>query len=121
MDLKFVYKQLLDGHKAYKTTLSLTQCQRERLIGLILASVIFLATFNYRVSGTCLPTRAFHARLAREAGITLKANQIVLTARRRFFSDSSLQCLQQKAITIDVFAKKNQLACGEYLKSIKKN
>ena len=29
-----MYKQLLDGHKACKTTLSLTRCQRERLIGL---------------------------------------------------------------------------------------
>ena len=26
---------------------------------------ILLATFNYRVRGTCVPTRAFHARLAR--------------------------------------------------------
>ena len=34
VDLDFVYKQLLDGHKACKTTLSLTQYQRERLIGL---------------------------------------------------------------------------------------
>ena len=32
-DLDFVYKQLLDEHKACKTTLSLTQYQRERLIG----------------------------------------------------------------------------------------
>ena len=29
VDLDFVYKQLLDGHKACKTTFSLTQCQRE--------------------------------------------------------------------------------------------
>ena len=28
-----MYKQLLDGHKACKTTLSLTQYQREELIG----------------------------------------------------------------------------------------
>ena len=34
MDLDFVYKQLLDEHKACKTTLSFTQYQRERLIGL---------------------------------------------------------------------------------------
>ena len=26
---------------------------------------IFLATFRYRVRGTCVPARAFHARLAR--------------------------------------------------------
>ena len=32
--LDFVYKQLLDGHKVCKTTLSFTQHQRERLIGL---------------------------------------------------------------------------------------
>ena len=31
----------------------------------ILASVSLLATFNFRVRGTCVPTRAFHARLAR--------------------------------------------------------
>ena len=34
VDLDFVYKQLLDGHKACKITLSLTQYQRERFIGL---------------------------------------------------------------------------------------
>ena len=34
MDLDFVYKQLLDGYKACKTILSLTQYQKERLIGL---------------------------------------------------------------------------------------
>ena len=34
VDLDFVYKQLLDGHKACKTTLFLTQYQIERLIGL---------------------------------------------------------------------------------------
>ena len=34
VDLDFVYKQLLDGHKTCRTTLSLTQHQRERLIGL---------------------------------------------------------------------------------------
>ena len=34
VDSDFVYKQLLDGHKPCKTTLSFTQYQRERLIGL---------------------------------------------------------------------------------------
>ena len=34
VDLDFVYKQLLDRHKPCNTTLSLTQYQRERLIGL---------------------------------------------------------------------------------------
>ena len=34
MDLDFVYKQVLDDHKACKTTSSLTQYQRKRLIGL---------------------------------------------------------------------------------------
>ena len=42
--LDFVYKQLLDGHKACKTTLSLTQYQRERLIGL--ASILYLSLQN---------------------------------------------------------------------------
>ena len=40
VDLDFVCKQLLDVCKACKTTLSLTQCQRERLIGL--ASILYL-------------------------------------------------------------------------------
>ena len=34
MDLDFVYKQLLDGHKACKTASSLTQYRREKLKGL---------------------------------------------------------------------------------------
>ena len=34
VDIDFVYKQLLDGHKACKTTLSFTLYQRERLKGL---------------------------------------------------------------------------------------
>ena len=41
VDLDFVYKQLLDGHKACKTTLSLTQYQRKRLIGL--TSILYLS------------------------------------------------------------------------------
>ena len=44
MDLDFLYKQLLDGHKACKTTLSLTQYQREKLIGL--ASILYLSLQN---------------------------------------------------------------------------
>ena len=36
--------QLLDGHKACKTTLSLTQYQRERLIGV--ASILYLRLKN---------------------------------------------------------------------------
>ena len=39
VDLDFVYKQLLDGHKACKTTL-LTNYQRARLIGL--TSILYL-------------------------------------------------------------------------------
>ena len=31
MDLDFVYKQLLDGHKACKTTLSLTQYHKKKI------------------------------------------------------------------------------------------
>ena len=44
MDFDFVYKQLLDGHKACKTILSLTQYQRERLIGL--TSILYLSLQN---------------------------------------------------------------------------
>ena len=44
MDLDFVYKQLLDGHKACKTTLSLKSYQRERLIGL--TSILYLSLQN---------------------------------------------------------------------------
>ena len=43
--LDFVYKQLLDGHKPCNTTLSLTQYQRERLIGL--TSILYLSLQNY--------------------------------------------------------------------------
>ena len=41
VDLDFVHKQLLDGHKACKTTLSMTQYQRKRLIGL--PSILYLS------------------------------------------------------------------------------
>ena len=44
VDLDFVYKQLLDGHKACKTVLFLTQYQRERLIGL--TSILYLCLQN---------------------------------------------------------------------------
>ena len=44
MDLDFVYKQLLDGHEACNTTLSFTQYQRERLIGL--TSILYLSLQN---------------------------------------------------------------------------
>ena len=40
VDSDFVYKQLLDGHKPCNATLSLTQYQRERLIGL--KSILYL-------------------------------------------------------------------------------
>ena len=88
---------------------------------------ILLATFNYRVGGTYVPTRAFYARITCKAGITLNANYIVLTARQGVFSDYSLQCLQKKAI-IHVFAKKltrlrgifnNYKAIKNYYKVIK--
>ena len=45
VDLDFVYKQLFDGHKPCNTTLSLTQYQRERLIGL--TSISNLSLQNY--------------------------------------------------------------------------
>ena len=45
VDLDLVYKQLLDGCKACKTTFIFdTQCQRERLIGL--ASILYLSCQN---------------------------------------------------------------------------
>ena len=44
VDLDFVYKQLLDGHKACKATLSLTLYQRERLIGLV--SILYFSLQN---------------------------------------------------------------------------
>ena len=44
VDLDFVCKQVLDGHKACKTTLSLTQYQRERVIGL--TSILYLSLQN---------------------------------------------------------------------------
>ena len=44
VDLDFMYKQLLDGHKACQTTLSFTQYQRERLIGL--TSILYLSLQN---------------------------------------------------------------------------
>ena len=45
VDSDFVYKQLLDGHKPCNTTLSLTQYQRERFIGL--TSILYLSLQNY--------------------------------------------------------------------------
>ena len=44
IDLDFVYKQLLHGHKACKTTLSFTQYQRERLIDP--TSILYLSLQN---------------------------------------------------------------------------
>ena len=45
VDLDLMYKQLLDGHKPCKTTLSFTQYQTERLISL--ASILYLSLKNY--------------------------------------------------------------------------
>ena len=44
VDLDFVHKQLLNRHKAFKTTLFLTQYQRERLIGI--TSILYLSLQN---------------------------------------------------------------------------
>ena len=44
VDLDFMYKQLLDGHKPCNTTLCLTQYQRERLISL--TSILYLSAQN---------------------------------------------------------------------------
>ena len=57
VDLDFVYKQLLDGCKACKTTSSLTQCQRERLIGF--ASILYLNCQNCSTV-TMIKTRTCH-------------------------------------------------------------
>ena len=45
VDLDFMYKHLLDGHKLCNTTLSLTQYQRERFISL--TSILYLSLQNY--------------------------------------------------------------------------
>ena len=45
VDLDFVYKQLLDGHKPCNTTLSSTQHHRKRLIGL--TSILYLSLQNH--------------------------------------------------------------------------
>ena len=45
VDLDSMYEQLLDGHKPCNITLSLTQYQRERLIGL--TSILYLSLQNY--------------------------------------------------------------------------
>ena len=45
MDSDFVYKQLLDRHKPCNTTLSLTQYQKERLIGF--TRILYLSLQNY--------------------------------------------------------------------------
>ena len=44
VNLDFVYKQLFDRHKACKATLSFTQYQRERLVGL--TSILYLSLQN---------------------------------------------------------------------------
>ena len=44
VDLDFVYKQSLDGHKPCNTTISLTQYRKERLIGL--TSILYLSLQN---------------------------------------------------------------------------
>ena len=40
VDLDFMYKQLLDGHKPCNTTLALTQYRRERLVDL--TSILYM-------------------------------------------------------------------------------
>ena len=44
VDLDFAYKQLLDGCKACKIALCLTQCQRQKVIGV--ASILYLTCQN---------------------------------------------------------------------------
>ena len=45
MDLDFVYKQLLDGHKACKTTLPFTKYQREILMSL--TGILYFSWLKY--------------------------------------------------------------------------
>ena len=56
--LDFMYKQLLDGHKTYKATLSFTQYRRKRLIGPYLSlqncsTVTMAKTSIYDVNTKC--------------------------------------------------------------------
>ena len=64
VDLDFMYKQLLDGHKACKTTLSLTQYQRERLIGL--TSILYLRLQNWSTV-MMVKTSTYHVNTKRAA------------------------------------------------------
>ena len=57
VDLDFVHKQLLDGCKACKITLPLTQCQRERVTGL--ASILYLSCQNCSTV-TMIKTSTWH-------------------------------------------------------------
>ena len=57
VDLGFVCQQLVEGCKACKTTLYLTQCQRERVIGL--ASILCLSCQNCNTV-TIVKTSTWH-------------------------------------------------------------
>ena len=57
VDLSFVCQQLIEGFKACKTTLSLTQCQKERLTSL--ASISYLSCQNCNTV-TMMKTSTWH-------------------------------------------------------------
>ena len=57
VDLSFVCQQLFEGCKACKTTLSLTQCQRERVTGL--SSILYLSCQNCNTI-TTVKTSTWH-------------------------------------------------------------
>ena len=60
VELDFAYKQLLDGHKPCNTTLSLTQYQRERLIGLTSISYLSLQNYSTKLIGLGIPLFTGH-------------------------------------------------------------
>ena len=69
VDLDFVHEQLLDRHKPCKTTLSLTQYQRERLIGL--TSILYLSLQNYSTV-TMVKTSIYDVNVKCAAGMYSK-------------------------------------------------
>ena len=83
------------------------RCFMEKYDSNAQSSIRSLATFNYRVRGTCVPTRAFHARLARKAGVMLKANLIVLTARWGFSQSIHFNIYKRKQSQSTFLRKKS--------------
>ena len=100
VDLDFVYKQLLDRCKAYRATLFLTQCQRERLIGL--ASISYLSCQNCEIFVTMCSRYAFTRRTQQSQGrnwIQLPYIFSEIIAVRLHFQ--SFQLLMSKSCTMN--------------------